>query len=69
MTLRSPGSRARRPRRASRTMTLDGGVTAGDIGAFFTDFEQGLPGADVDLDGGVTGGDIATFFEHYEAGC
>lgn len=48
---------------------LDGGVTAGDIGAFFTDFEQGLPGADVDLDGGVTGGDIATFFEHYEAGC
>lgn len=48
---------------------LDGGVSGSDIGAFFTDFEQGVERADVDLDGGVTGSDIAVFFEHYEAGC
>ncbi len=47
---------------------LDGGVTGGDIAAFFSDFEQGLPCADTDLDGGVTGGDIAAFFAAFEAG-
>ena len=46
----------------------DGGVTGGDIGAFFNDFEQGLACADVDEDGGVTGGDVAAFFAVYEAG-
>ena len=46
----------------------DGGVTGGDIGAFFTDFEQGLPCADVDQDGGITGGDIGAFFQVFEAG-
>lgn len=46
----------------------DGGVTGGDIGAFFVDFEQGLPCADVDQDGGVTGGDLAFFFSVFEAG-
>ncbi len=46
----------------------DGGVTGGDLGAFFSDFEQGLPCADVDLDGGVTGGDLGAFFQVFEAG-
>ncbi len=46
----------------------DGGVTGGDIAAFFADFEQGLECADVDQDGGVTGGDIAAFFQVFEAG-
>jgi len=46
----------------------DGGVTGGDVAAFFTDFEQGLPCADTDLDGGVTGSDIAAFFAAFQAG-
>lgn len=46
----------------------DGGVTGGDIGAFFAAFEAGLPCADVDQDGGVTGGDLGAFFAVYEAG-
>lgn len=48
---------------------LDGGVTASDIGAFFTDFEQGLAEADVDGSGGIDGSDIALFFERFEQGC
>lgn len=46
----------------------DGGVTGGDLAAFFADFEQGLTCADVDQDGGITGGDIAAFFAAFEAG-
>lgn len=46
----------------------DGGVTAGDIGAFFVDWESGAPCADVDQDGGITGGDIGAFFTVFEAG-
>ncbi len=46
----------------------DGGVTGADIGAFFAEFEQGLPCSDVDGDGGVTGADIGAFFQVFEAG-
>jgi DNA-binding beta-propeller fold protein YncE len=46
----------------------DGGVTGGDLAAFFTDYETGAACADVDQDGGVTGGDLAFFFAAYEAG-
>jgi hypothetical protein len=46
----------------------DGGVTGGDLAAFFADFEQGLTCADVDQDGGVTGGDVGVFFAAFEAG-
>lgn len=47
----------------------DGGVTGGDIAAFFEDFEAGSSAADLDQDGGITGGDIAEFFSRFEAGC
>lgn len=46
----------------------DGGVTGADIGAFFADFEQGLPCADVDQNGGIDGGDIGYFFFVFEQG-
>lgn len=46
----------------------DGGVTGGDIGAFFADFETGAACADVDQDGGITGSDLGAFFALYEAG-
>lgn len=46
----------------------DGGVTGGDLAAFFSDFEAGETCADVDGDGGVTGGDIGYFFAAFEAG-
>jgi len=46
----------------------NGGVDGGDLGAFFVDFEQGLPCADVDLNGGVDGGDLGAFFVLFEAG-
>lgn len=46
----------------------DGGVTGGDIGAFFVRFEEGSFCADVDMDGGITGGDIAAFFMKFESG-
>lgn len=46
----------------------NGGVDGGDIGAFISDFEQGLTCADVDQDGGVTGADIGAFFVVFEAG-
>jgi len=46
----------------------NGGVDGGDLGAFFSDFEQGLPCADVDMNGGIDGGDLAAFFAAYEAG-
>lgn len=48
---------------------LDGGVTGSDIGAFITDFEQGLAEADVDGSGGIDGSDLALFFERFEQGC
>lgn len=47
---------------------LNGGVDGADAGAFFIDFEQGLPCADVDQNGGLDGGDIAAFFIAFEAG-
>ena len=47
---------------------LNGGVDGADVGAFFIDFEQGLPCADVDQNGGLDGGDIAAFFAAFEAG-
>lgn len=46
----------------------NGGVDGGDIGAFFHDFEQGLPCADIDQDGGITSGDLAFFFLIFEQG-
>lgn len=46
----------------------DGGVTGGDISAFFDQYEQGAPCADTDQDGGVTSSDIFAFFTAYEAG-
>lgn len=46
----------------------NGGVDGADIGAFFNDFEQGLPCADVDANGGVDGADIGAFFVVFEAG-
>lgn len=46
----------------------DGGVTGGDIAAFFHDFEQGLPCADIDQDGGITGADLAYFILIFESG-
>lgn len=46
----------------------DGGVTGGDVGAFFNDFESGAACADVDQDGGITGGDLGAFFAVFEAG-
>mgnify|MGYP001267178850 CR=1 FL=1 len=45
-----------------------GGVDAGDVAAFFGEFEAGAACADVNLDGGVDGGDIGAFFAVYEAG-
>lgn len=47
---------------------FNGGVDGADLGAFFIDFEQGLPCADVDQNGGLDGGDIAAFFIAFEAG-
>lgn len=46
----------------------NGGVDGGDLGAFFADFEAGLPCADVDQNGGVDGGDLGLFFTLFEAG-
>lgn len=46
----------------------NGGIDGGDLGAFFSDFEQGLPCADVDQNGGIDGGDLAAFFVAFEAG-
>jgi hypothetical protein len=46
----------------------DGGVTGGDLAAFFADYENGAPCADVDQDGGITGGDLGVFFQFFEAG-
>lgn len=46
----------------------DGGVTPGDVSAFFVDFEAGSACADVDRDGGVTPGDVSAFFQAFEAG-
>jgi hypothetical protein len=47
----------------------DGGITGGDIEAFFFAFEAGEPNADFDQDGGVTGADIEAFFLAFESGC
>jgi hypothetical protein len=46
----------------------DGGVTPGDVAAFFTAFEAGEACGDVDQDGGVTPGDVAAFFDVFEGG-
>jgi hypothetical protein len=46
----------------------DGGVDGADVGAFFQDWENGMPCADVNLDGGVDGSDVDTFFFYWEAG-
>jgi hypothetical protein len=46
----------------------DGGITGGDIAAFFGDYERGDVCADVDQDGGITASDVATFFLVFEAG-
>lgn len=46
----------------------DGGITGGDIAAFFADWEAGAQCADVDSDGGVTGGDLGFFFSVFEQG-
>ncbi len=46
----------------------DGGVTVDDVGAFFSDYEQGAACADVDRDGGFTAADVAAFFGAFEAG-
>lgn len=46
----------------------DGGITTGDIGAFFAAYERGESAADVDIDGGITPGDVARFFGVFEAG-
>lgn len=46
----------------------NGGVDGADLGAFFIDFEQGLPCADIDQNGGLDGGDIAAFFIAFQAG-
>lgn len=47
---------------------MNGGVDGADLGAFFTDYEQGLSCADVDFNGGIDGSDLAAFFAAYEAG-
>ncbi|MBS0195556.1 MAG: WD40 repeat domain-containing protein [Planctomycetes bacterium] len=47
----------------------DGGIDGGDVQSFFTDWEAGLAGADVDGDGGVDGEDVETFFVNWENGC
>ncbi len=44
-----------------------GGVDGDDIGAFFTDWQQG--DADIDGSGGTDGDDIGYFFERWQAGC
>jgi hypothetical protein len=46
----------------------DGGVTPGDVGAFFAVFEGGEACADVDEDGGLTPADVAEFFTRFESG-
>jgi hypothetical protein len=46
----------------------DGGVDGADVEAFYSVWEQGLPGADVNDDGGVDGGDVEAFFLVWEAG-
>jgi hypothetical protein len=43
-------------------------VDGADVGAFFQDWENGMPCADVNLDGGVDGSDVDTFFFYWEAG-
>lgn len=46
----------------------DGSTDGSDIGAFFADYEQGLPCADIDLDGAITGTDVGAFFVLFEGG-
>ena len=46
----------------------DGGIDGGDVGAFFADWEAGLPCADVNRDGGVDNGDVSRFFRLWENG-
>lgn len=46
----------------------DGGIDGSDIGAFFTDWEQGADCADTNQDGGVDGSDVGAFYAVWEAG-
>lgn len=46
----------------------DGGVDGSDIEAFFLQWEDGLPEADVDHSGGVDGQDVEAFFRVWESG-
>ena len=46
----------------------DGGVDNADVEAFYTDWENGLPSADVDLSGGVDGTDVEVFYCLWELG-
>lgn len=45
-----------------------GSTDGSDIGAFFADYERGLPCADIDLDGAITGADVGAFFAAFESG-
>jgi glucose/arabinose dehydrogenase len=47
----------------------DEGVDGDDVIAFFTDWDAGLPGADVDNSGGVDGDDVILFFARWDVGC
>mgnify|MGYP000858931818 CR=1 FL=1 len=46
----------------------DGGVDNADVEAFYQDWENGLPSADVDLSGGVDGTDVEVFYCLWELG-
>jgi len=46
-----------------------GGVDGGDVEAFFTLWEDGLPQADFDRSGEVEGNDIAAFLSAWQVGC
>lgn len=67
LTIRSPDS-CEPCASCAADYDLDGGVTGGDLAAFFSDYEAGAACADVDQDGGVTGSDLAFFFGVYEVG-
>jgi len=47
----------------------DVGVDGRDVEAFYVDWQNGLPRADVNARGGVEGGDVEFFFLRWEAGC
>ncbi len=47
----------------------DGFVTGSDFDAFISDFEFGLPAADVNGDAFITGDDLDFYVERFLAGC